>query len=50
MLAGGKGVAPLVGAWIEIEWALPVKGSNNVAPLVGAWIEIFLKVRRWLPD
>ena len=33
-------VAPLVGAWIEIE---PVKVfccGNSVAPLVGAWIEI----------
>ena len=34
-------VAPLVGAWIEIEVALEdFSRIQNVAPLVGAWIEI----------
>ena len=33
-------VAPLVGAWIEIEWGIAFQGSEGVAPLVGAWIEI----------
>ena len=33
-------VAPLVGAWIEIEGALTFDTSLVVAPLVGAWIEI----------
>ena len=38
---GEEGVAPLVGAWIEIqvlETALPLM---RVAPLVGAWIEMY---------
>ena len=34
-------VAPLVGAWIEMDW---ITGTSDcicmVAPLVGAWIEI----------
>ncbi len=34
-------VAPLVGAWIEIEERLNIIIYINVAPLVGAWIEIF---------
>ena len=35
-----SGVAPLVGAWIEIDTD-SVKGLEwDVAPLVGAWIEI----------
>ena len=35
-------VAPLVGAWIEIERKyLKPCPKRNVAPLVGAWIEIF---------
>ena len=35
-----KGVAPLVGAWIEIN-IRPQGGEERfVAPLVGAWIEI----------
>ena len=34
-------VAPLAGAWIEIERSHVVKASVDVAPLAGAWIEIF---------
>ena len=34
------GVAPLVGAWIEILSGTPLAISLSVAPLVGAWIEI----------
>ena len=33
-------VAPLVGAWIEINFALRMTQGSRVAPLVGAWIEI----------
>ena len=33
-------VAPLVGAWIEIQGAENIKLKDVVAPLVGAWIEI----------
>ena len=33
-------VAPLVGAWIEMNPYLPLSGTGFVAPLVGAWIEI----------
>ena len=33
-------VAPLVGAWIEIEPHRSHPRTCNVAPLVGAWIEI----------
>ena len=33
-------VAPLVGAWIEIEQDNAVNETPIVAPLVGAWIEI----------
>ena len=33
-------VAPLVGAWIEIEPLLRCSIHKEVAPLVGAWIEI----------
>ena len=36
------GVAPLVGAWIEIEDMLLMPRIRIVAPLVGAWIEIYL--------
>ena len=37
---GGLGVAPLVGAWIEIiKWVQETLRAL-VAPLVGAWIEI----------
>ena len=35
-----EGVAPLVGAWIEIRQGLNNLSDNIVAPLVGAWIEI----------
>ena len=34
------GVAPLVGAWIEIKKQSEVDKQIAVAPLVGAWIEI----------
>ena len=34
-------VAPLVGAWIEIQGeSMRIPGTRRVAPLVGAWIEI----------
>ena len=33
-------VAPLVGAWIEIERKYVKPCDKTVAPLVGAWIEI----------
>ena len=33
-------VAPLVGAWIEINLYKPLYLLSTVAPLVGAWIEI----------
>ena len=33
-------VAPLVGAWIEIQVGFPIAMCLLVAPLVGAWIEI----------
>ena len=33
-------VAPLVGAWIEIQIKLISFLTMTVAPLVGAWIEI----------
>ena len=33
-------VAPLVGAWIEINAKQIVTAIKSVAPLVGAWIEI----------
>ena len=33
-------VAPLVGAWIEIENQSDKGLTDDVAPLVGAWIEI----------
>ena len=38
------GVAPLVGAWIEIFVLINLLCLYLVAPLVGAWIEISLKV------
>ena len=34
------GVAPLVGAWVEITNQLQLCNGFNVAPLVGAWVEI----------
>ena len=36
-------VAPLVGAWIEIDALYSVPRTVSVAPLVGAWIEIDLR-------
>ena len=33
-------VAPLVGAWIEINELLSLHDIVGVAPLVGAWIEM----------
>ena len=36
----GHGVAPLVGAWIEIRIRYTTLLAQLVAPLVGAWIEI----------
>ena len=38
---GRMPVAPLVGAWIEIQNVLDEQVVNDVAPLVGAWIEIW---------
>ena len=35
-------VAPLAGAWIEIQLACPVAVICKVAPLAGAWIEIVI--------
>ena len=37
-------VAPLVGAWIEIEEKMPELQNVLVAPLVGAWIEIMFLI------
>ena len=37
------GVAPLVGAWIEIFCLFLLVNMQHVAPLVGAWIEIGIK-------
>ena len=39
-------VAPLVGAWIEMQVCGNVKRIQVVAPLVGAWIEM-LTIRTW---
>ena len=33
-------VAPLAGAWIEIEWESCYASQPEVAPLAGAWIEM----------
>ena len=44
-----SGVAPLVGAWIEILRSDPADTRTVVAPLVGAWIEIFSKVLQSSP-
>ena len=44
-----QGVAPHVGAWIEIENLYVLVNYRYVAPHVGAWIEIlrkFLKLLR----
>ena len=35
-------VAPLVGAWIEIQEIKEIGKELRVAPLVGAWIEILI--------
>ena len=43
-------VAPLVGAWIEIDLCISDRNSMSVAPLVGAWIEIVLKHQRFNLD
>ena len=43
-----SGVAPLVGAWIEIPLLPIAKISSSVAPLVGAWIEISVSSNRFL--
>ena len=39
---GGQvyGVAPLVGAWVEIVHPISISYFSFVAPLVGAWVEI----------
>ena len=37
-------VAPLVGAWIEIEKHRFRLLDESVAPLVGAWIEILMVI------
>ncbi len=37
-------VAPLAGAWIEIDAVEKVNALNDVAPLAGAWIEM-----SWMP-
>ena len=39
-IAGYSVVAPLVGAWIEIDCCLAFSALDIVAPLVGAWIEM----------
>ena len=41
--SGGKSVAPLVGAWIEIGERKDLFRRGKVAPLVGAWIEIVVE-------
>ena len=38
-----ENVAPLAGAWIEIEILVILGNRYHVAPLAGAWIEIRLK-------
>ena len=38
-------VAPLVGAWIEIDVCPICEGREWVAPLVGAWIEIDTEIK-----
>ena len=40
------GVAPCVGAWVEIWVICPRRRRENVAPCVGAWVEIELSERR----
>ena len=36
-------VAPLAGAWIEIDDSKCLSADEMVAPLAGAWIEIFIQ-------
>ena len=38
-----RDVAPLAGAWIEIDLSLDFDRWHAVAPLAGAWIEIPVK-------
>ena len=40
-IANEMGVAPHVGAWIEIMLRIHASCSTVVAPHVGAWIEIW---------
>ena len=40
MLRKVPNVAPLAGAWIEIDCLEHVSAVSFVAPLAGAWIEI----------
>ena len=44
-ISGAAGVAPLVGAWIEIPGIQIRTCERPVAPLVGAWIEIRFHLR-----
>ena len=37
-----EGVAPDMGAWIEIDCGRRVSADDMVAPDMGAWIEIFM--------
>ena len=39
LVCARRGVAPLVGAWIETPWSCCLASRCAVAPLVGAWIE-----------
>ncbi len=39
-------VAPLAGAWIEIDKNGTTESGIKVAPLAGAWIEIHCVVRQ----
>ena len=38
-------VAPLAGAWIEINEITSLRSREAVAPLAGAWIEIFITLK-----
>ena len=44
------GVAPLVGAWIEIMYQIIAFFIFFVAPLVGAWIEIKIAIEAGYTD
>ena len=39
-------VAPLAGAWIEIDPDINIPCTHSVAPLAGAWIEIHIPTAR----